>query len=122
MKILVCGDRNWDNQDLVNAVLDRWLAKAQKSGRKLEIIEGEAHGADTCGRVWAETRKVKFHPYPAAWHLYGKSAGPIRNRKMLSSQPNLVIAFHNDIENSKGTKHMVRIAKKAGITVRVVTE
>jgi len=36
---------------------------------------------------------------------------------MLKDNPDidLVVAFHDDIENSKGTKHMVNIAQKNGI-------
>ena len=36
-------------------------------------------------------------------------------------KPSLVLAFHDDIENSKGTKHMVKIAREAGVEVRIVT-
>lgn len=32
----------------------------------------------------------------------------------------LVIAFTDDLDNSKGTRHMVQAAKKAGVRVGVV--
>jgi hypothetical protein len=41
---------------------------------------------------------------PADWANHGKAAGPIRNRKMLDLKPDLVLAFHADLTNSKGTK------------------
>jgi argininosuccinate synthase len=31
--------------------------------------------------------------------------------------PDVVLAFHNDLENSKGTKHMVKIALESGVPV-----
>ena len=36
--------------------------------------------------------------------------------------PDLILAFHNDIENSKGTKNMVMQAKKRGIKTIVIME
>ena len=34
-------------------------------------------------------------------------------------KPDKVLAFHEDIESSKGTKHMVKISQEAGIPVEV---
>jgi len=57
--------------------------------------------------------------FPADWHQYGRSAGPIRNYKMLKEgQPDCVIAFLH--ENSRGTRHMIEIARKADIEVKVI--
>ncbi len=54
--------------------------------------------------------------YPAEWARYHHAAGPIRNKQMLTEgKPDLVIAFHNDIEKSKGSKNMVALAKKHDI-------
>ena len=59
----------------------------------------------------------------ADWELEGKAAGPIRNQRMLDiHQPDLVLAFHRFIANSKGTKDMVDRARKAGVRIKVVTE
>ena len=38
----------------------------------------------------------------------------VRNKKMLDMNPDLVIAFHDDIENSKGTKDCIKEAEKRG--------
>lgn len=101
------------------------------------VIEGVAKGADGFANWWAIHSPMHSHnethgydtpiefvhlPYPANWNLYGKAAGHIRNQQMLDEgKPNLVIAFHNDIANSKGTAHMVKIAKKAGVHTFVVS-
>jgi hypothetical protein len=58
---------------------------------------------------------------PAKWEEHGKAAGPIRNRQMLTHKPAMVIAFHNDIQKSKGTKDMITAAKDAGIPIRLVS-
>lgn len=83
------------------------------------IIEGEARGADTLARKYAERHKIHVLPFPAQWDLHGKAAGPIRNTEMLRvGKPDLVIAFM--AKDSRGTKNMVSQAEKAGIPVYVV--
>ena len=39
---------------------------------------------------------------------------------MLELKPDLVVAFHSDLERSKGTADMVRRARKEGIEVILV--
>ena len=63
---------------------------------------------------------VPVEVYPADWTRYGKPAGPIRNRQMLNEgKPDMVIAFHDDLSVSVGTKDMVDIANAAGLPVRL---
>jgi hypothetical protein len=62
---------------------------------------------------------------PAEWKRYGRGAGPIRNKEMcLEALRNkekgiktYVLAFHDNIEKSKGTKHCMEYAKKLGLEV-----
>jgi hypothetical protein len=56
---------------------------------------------------------VPVEEYKADWDTYGKSAGPIRNQKMLDTGIDYVIAF----PGGRGTEHMKKIARKAGVTV-----
>lgn len=115
MKVLVCGDRNWDDGPTV-------MKRLRELPRGVEIITGGARGADW----WAEETTVRFTGFKinvvrAEWVKYGKAAGIYRNLKMLDMKPDLVIAFHNDLENSKGTKHTVNEARKRGIPVEVIS-
>jgi len=115
MRVLICGDRNWRDERIIYS----WLCKLQDWGYTT-VIEGEARGADSIARELAEKMGFKVIKFPANWRRYGRAAGPIRNRQMLvEGRPNLVIAFHNDIEHSKGTKNMIEQARKAGIRVIV---
>ena len=51
---------------------------------------------------------MKVIKFPAEWDKYGKAAGVLRNQQMLDEgYPDLVVYFHKDLENSKGTKDMV---------------
>jgi hypothetical protein len=116
MKVLVCGDRNWDNWPSIWQTL-RGL------GPFTVIVEGEARGADKMCKYVAEKLGYEVLPYPAEWDTYGNAAGPIRNQQMLDENPDigLVLAFHDDLASSKGTKDMVKRARKAGIPVNVIT-
>ena len=113
MLILICGDRNWINSDAI-------VRELQRFGPTEDIImHGAARGADSMAGY--EARKLGFtvRSYPADWQQYGRSAGLIRNKLMLDQNPDLVLAFHPDIEQSKGTKHMVSIAKAKGTPTEV---
>ncbi len=115
MRLLVCGDRNWRNIDLI---MDKLVELSPKV-----VIEGEARGADTQARQAAEELGIPVEKYPADWKKYGCAAGPIRNRQMLKvGKPDCVLAFHNDIEHSKGTKDMLRAAGEAGLSTILVSE
>lgn len=82
----------------------------------MEIVTGDCRGADEMIRSFATGTKRKVSIYRADWLFHGKAAGPIRNQHMLDEgKPDLVLAFHDNIEESKGTKDMVRRALKAGI-------
>jgi|ERR1019366_1367921 hypothetical protein len=119
MRVLVCGDRNWNDDDAIRRELNRVLA--DYVGESVIVIEGEARGADSIGRVVAEDLGIDVKKFPADWEKYGNAAGPIRNQQMLDEgKPTYVLAFHNDITHSKGTADMVLRARKAGIPVKVV--
>jgi hypothetical protein len=119
MRVLVCGDRKWSNCDLIFEWL---LALRDKYGIDLIVIDGAARGADSCAFNATVPLEVKSVRFPANWAKYGRAAGAIRNQQMLDEgKPDLVLAFHNDIENSKGTKDMVARARKAGILVEVIS-
>jgi len=121
----VCGDRDWHDAELLYNVLDDFnleLLYNVLDDFNLDcIIEGEARGADSMSREYAITRELSWIPYPARWTSLGKAAGAIRNREMLKEDPDIVIAFHDFISNSKGTKDMVSISLKKGKDVFIVT-
>jgi len=127
LRVLVCGDREWKNYKLLKETILK-VNKRNIFGPIECIIEGECRGADIMAREAAKELGIPFEPYPAEWNKYrrpkGKNpAGVIRNQQMLvEGKPNLVIGFHNNIENSRGTKDMLERAKKAGIETRLISE
>ena len=135
-RMLVCGSRNWlkrlgpdglidvDERNRVRAMSFRLLDYLAQQLDVDVVIEGCAPGADTLAEQWSEGQeRVREHiHFPADWDREGKAAGPIRNNKMLKEgRPDFVVAFTDDIETSRGTRHMATIAEKAGIPVYVFT-
>lgn len=113
MKVLVCGSRNWNDPVKIK---DR-LSKLPPDTL---IISGAARGADTMAFLVARSLGLKVQEFKADWDKHGLMAGPIRNRKMLDEKPDLVIAFHEDLAESLGTKDTVNEAGRRGIPVEVI--
>ena len=117
MKILVTGDRHWTDRDAIAATLHIY----DEVPRPV-LIHGACEGADTIARDIAKSMGWKVIPYPAHWGILGGAAGPSRNQTMVDQKPDLVIAFHDDLNGkSRGTADCVRKAKVAGIPVVVMT-
>lgn len=114
MRILVCGGRDFLDEDFLCEVLEEIQPD--------EIISGMARGADSFAANYAEKASIDLLKFPANWTKYGKAAGPIRNQQMLDEgKPDLVIAFHGPppIDGRKtGTMDMVERAEKAGVKVK----
>lgn len=115
-RVLVCGSRDWTDQKAI------WqnLASVVIDHGQPTLIEGCAAGADRLSEEIARGLDWTNEHFPADWKRYGKGAGPVRNRRMLiEGKPDLVLAFQKN--KSRGTQHMIDIATRAGIEVRVVS-
>lgn len=112
MKVIVCGSREWTDRGSIEAVLSKLEADTI-------VLHGGCRGADALAGEVAEGLGFTVIEFPALWATEGKSAGPRRNVRMLGQRPDRVIAFHEDLDKSKGTKHMVSIARQAGVPVEV---
>ena len=89
----------------------------QKQGPITALIQGGARGADSIARQAAQQLNIYCKTYHADWKTYGRAGGPIRNRMMLDTKPDLVVAFHDNLDASRGTKDCVTEAKRRGIPV-----
>jgi len=115
MIILCCGDRNWNDKKTIKSII-------KSLPRHVEIIHGNANGADKQSRDVAEKLGFKTTPYSAKWHIFGKGAGPRRNIEMLDKKPSIIFAFHNDINSSVGTKHCIIEATRRKIPVYLISK
>lgn len=119
MRVIVCGSRDFDDDELLSSELARIYDSPERSDGRLVIVHGAARGADTLAGRWARlVPGATEEPHPADWAEHGKSAGPRRNRKMAELGADLCLAFWDG--ESTGTLHMIQTATKAGIPVRIV--
>ena len=80
------------------------------------VISGTARGADKLGELWADHNDVPVERFPADWNQFGKSAGYRRNAEMAANAEALVALWDG---KSRGTMHMIDLAKKAGLKIYI---
>lgn len=114
MKVIVCGSRTWRNRSLIARHI-----RSLPPGTL--VIHGNARGADRIAGELAEYYGYDVKPMPADWKKFGRAAGPIRNGQMLLEKPDLVIAFMDAQNPTRGTQDMMDQAKAAGVEVRWVS-
>ena len=114
-KVIIAGGRDFNNYALLQEYVDKFLSTYPSDS--IEIVSGNARGADKLGERYAKEHNLPVKLFPANWDKYGKRAGYLRNQEM-TDYANMLIAFWD--RKSKGTNHMINIAKKAGLIVKVV--
>lgn len=134
MRVLVCGSRTWTNRDAIRRELETLPAGSviihgdngyDAAGNPLwgQPDELAVRGADKLAGAIAQELGFTVKTFTPDWKQFGYSAGPRRNTRMLQDgRPELVLAFCEDLETSRGTRDMVTKARKAGVEVRVIGE
>lgn len=100
IRVLVCGGRNYSNQER----LERVLNKVLRDNGKFQVVHGGASGADAMADAWAMLNDCHTDVFPAHWETQGKAAGPKRNERMARTKPKLCVAF----PGGAGTEDMIR--------------
>ncbi|WPZ08481.1 DUF2493 domain-containing protein [Pelagerythrobacter marinus] len=125
-RLVVTGGRNFSDASLV----DRALGAVNKKHGIALLIEGEATGADSLCRDWAEARGIPVRKFPANWtdlshpdavirsrrdgSKYDAKAGTRRNQQMIDEgKPDSAIAF----PGGNGTADMVWRLGQSGVPV-----
>jgi hypothetical protein len=110
LRVLVCGGRNYRDQDHVWTFLSDLNAK-QPIGL---LIHGAATGADRLAQAWARNRLIPDREFESNWPVDGAAAGPMRNQRMIDEgKPDLVVAF----PGGPGTADLIQRAKLHGVKV-----
>lgn len=117
MKICVTGGREYNNKDEVFAYLDyihkyRFCITSLIHGA-CQDRKGNLRGADKWADEWATARMIPCTQFPADWNNMGNSAGPYRNRVMIGTKPDFVVAF----PGGSGTEDCVKAACDKGVPV-----
>ena len=117
--IIVAGSRSFTDFALLKNMLDCFI----KNMENVTMISGSARGTDKMGERYAEEKSIPIIRCPADWKRYGKAAGLKRNEEMAKlaiseSAKGYLFAFW-DLK-SLGTKHMIEVAKKYKLEVRII--
>jgi predicted Rossmann fold nucleotide-binding protein DprA/Smf involved in DNA uptake len=115
MRLIIAGGRDFTDIDLMTSKLDTILSMTDDD--PITILSGTARGADQTGEVYARIRALSVEQYPAEWDKYGKSAGYKRNDLMASLATHCVVFWDGQ---SKGSKHMIDLARAQGLELRIV--
>lgn len=113
MKYIIAGTRGFQDYPRLREVV------IQVTHRDLpisEVVSGTARGADQLGEQFANEFGIAVAKFPADWDTHGKSAGYIRNSAM-ADYGDLLVAFWDG--KSRGTKHMINLARDKGLKVFV---
>ena len=114
-RIVVAGCRDFHDYAVAKDFIEQSICEIRQS-YELVFLSGDCTGADQLGERFATENGFSVEHFPAEWETFGKSAGPIRNRKMAESA-DYVICFWDG--KSRGTASMINYAKKLGKPVRV---
>lgn len=118
MRVIVAGAVAWTDVEAIR----RELAKLP---REAVVIHGDSPGADAlAGRVAADLR-LGVEPMAkskADYAKYKRGAWKGLNERMLLSGAVRVLVFHPAIEKSRGSGHLVGLARAAGVEVSVFAE
>lgn len=114
-KVIIAGSRDFQDYDLLREKCDKILENIQE---EIWVVSGTAKGADMMGESYARERGYQIVYFPPNWRLYGRGAGPVRNREM-AEYADAAIVFMKK-EGSIGSQNMIDTAKSKGLKVRVI--
>ena len=112
MKYIIAGGRNFRDFPLLWDTCEKIII----NDIDVEIVSGTANGADKLGEHYARLKDYPVKQFPADWSL-GKQGGYIRNAEM-ADYADVLIAYWDG--ESRGTSHMINLAKDKGLTVHVI--
>lgn len=113
--LLVSGSRDWtDVEKIVSALND------MRNEGYTRLVHGGCRGLDCIAAAVAMGMGFEVIKEDADWEKFGKKAGPIRNQMMVDGyQASFLLAF--PMGEARGTGDMIRRAKRAGISMRIIT-
>lgn len=109
-KVIIAGSRTFNDYELLKSVCNKLIHE------RIEIVSGTANGADKLGERYAKEFGHTIKYFPADWNKYGKAAGYKRNAEM-AKYSEVLITFWDG--KSKGTKHMIKLAKDCKLEIHI---
>lgn len=127
-RLLVTGSRDWKDESAIQLALGEALgelAYRERAERNPDYLSPEHYllihgdcptGADAIAdRIWRGWG-LPVLARPALWNVWGKKAGPLRNKHMVDLGADLCLAFIGP--GSRGAAGCAKLADEAGIETR----
>lgn len=112
-RIVVAGSRSFTDTERLGRILDICM---ERSKGNLEVVCGEARGADSLGKEWALSRGCPVCSFPAEWGRLGRRAGVVRNWLMANYATHAVLFWDGA---SPGTANMRGICEELRVRTAV---
>ena len=123
LRIIIAGSRDFNDYELLKKSAIENITKKTMLPDLTRIVSGGARGADTLGERFANEMGLEISRFIPDWDGLGKRAGYVRNAEMAKfavedDNDGMLIAFWDG--KSRGTKHMIDLAKRYGLEVHVM--
>lgn len=115
-RIMITGTRHFKNRDAVARLLRCF-------DPQIDVIVGDCPtGVDFVVRSVCAELGLHCLAYEADFRKHGDAAGPIRNKQMVQTGPDLCLAFFGRTDRNKGTTNAYQQAVAAGIPALEIWE
>lgn len=109
-RVAIVGSRDFSALGLVKDFIN-------KLPKNTIVVSGGARGVDITAESMARKIGLEVQIYPAQWSTLGRKAGYARNETIVANSDE-VVAFYDG--KSRGTRHTINLAIKAGIYCHVI--
>ena len=118
MRLIIAGSRTLNDTALVAALIETSVFFREPDMKPTTIVCGGAKGVDQIAARWCQaTHSTATNLFLPDWDGQGKSAGYKRNETM-ADNADALLAIWDGV--SKGTEHMINIARAKGLEVQVI--
>lgn len=116
VRLAIVGWRKYTDAEHFCKMIDLWIAE---NGEPEAIVSGGAAGVDELARRCAEAHGIRLIEHLPDYPKYGGQAAPLVRNQLIVDDSTHMIAFLSP--KSRGTKHSIGLAQKAGLPIEIVS-
>lgn len=109
MRLAIAGGRDFQNYALLETICNQLLFDT--------VVSGGAKGADSLAEKYAWQYKKKLCIFLPDWNKYGRRAGLIRNKEIVSNADGVLVFWDG---KSRGTQHTINLAKEQSKPLKII--
>lgn len=112
MKLIIAGSRDFSADEYVFAVMRPICPEHHIE----KIVCSSDRGIDVLAKLWAEEHKIPVREFPIERDKHGRRALFVRNEQMVACGTDMILFWDG---KTPGIQHLLDIALKAGMPVRI---